>query len=80
LVEEVLGSERAKLLHQMQLLNGSLNMTELALRLSGFVNGVSMRHREVSRELFPGHPITRDHLDIAGVPRAVRSLYPGMAA
>jgi starch phosphorylase len=41
----------------MQLLNGALNMTELALRLSGFVNGVSMRHREVSRELFPGHPI-----------------------
>jgi starch phosphorylase len=32
-------------------------MTELALRLSGFVNAVSMRHREVSREMFPGYPI-----------------------
>jgi starch phosphorylase len=57
LVEAVLGEERAKKLKQMRLLNGALNMTELALRLSGFVNGVSMRHREVSRELFPGHPI-----------------------
>jgi starch phosphorylase len=57
LVEAVLGAERARMLGQMQLLNGALNMTELALRLSGFVNGVSMRHREVSRELFPGHPI-----------------------
>jgi len=57
LVEAVLGAERARMLREMRLLNGSLNMTELALRLSGFVNGVSMRHREVSRELFPGHTI-----------------------
>jgi starch phosphorylase len=57
LVEAVLGAERANRLRQMRILNGALNMTELALRLSGFVNGVSMRHREVSRELFPGHPI-----------------------
>jgi starch phosphorylase len=38
-------------------MNGELNMTELALRLSGFVNGVSMRHGEVSRAMFPGHSI-----------------------
>ncbi|HEX2228355.1 MAG TPA: alpha-glucan family phosphorylase, partial [Candidatus Binatia bacterium] len=57
LVEAVLGGERARMLRDMRLLDGSLNMTELALRLSGFVNGVSMRHREVSRELFPGHTI-----------------------
>ena len=57
LVEAVLGAERATMLRQMRILNGALNMTELALRLSGFVNGVSLRHREVSRELFPGHPI-----------------------
>ncbi|MGH7930975.1 MAG: alpha-glucan family phosphorylase, partial [Candidatus Binatia bacterium] len=57
LVKAVLGAERAKVLSQMRILNGALNMTELALRLSGFVNGVSMRHRDVSRELFPGHPI-----------------------
>ncbi len=37
--------------------DGSLNMTYLALRLSRYINGVAMRHREVSREMFPGHPI-----------------------
>jgi starch phosphorylase len=57
LVETVLGAERARMLRELRLLNGALNMTELALRLSGFVNGVSMRHREVSRELFPGYTI-----------------------
>jgi starch phosphorylase len=57
LVESVLGRERARVLGEMQLLNGALNMTELALRFSAFVNGVSMRHREVSRELFPGYRI-----------------------
>jgi len=55
LVERVLGAERVARLTQMRIMNGELNMTELALRLSGFVNGVSMRHREVSRDMFPGH-------------------------
>jgi starch phosphorylase len=58
LIERVLGSERAEELRQTQVMNGELNMTELALRLSGFVNGVSMRHREVSRGMFPGHRIS----------------------
>lgn len=57
LIYKVMGGERAAMLSRMQVLNGSLNMTELALRLSGFVNAVSMRHREVSREMFPGYPI-----------------------
>ena len=57
LVYPVLGERRAAILAQLQLLNGSLNMTELALRLSGFVNGVSMRHAEVSRSMFPNHGI-----------------------
>jgi starch phosphorylase len=57
LVYQVLGEHRASVLAQLQLLNGSLNMTELALRLSGFVNGVSMRHAEVSRSMFPNHGI-----------------------
>ena len=34
-----------------------LNLTELALRVSRFVNGVAMRHAEVSRRMFPEHPI-----------------------
>jgi starch phosphorylase len=34
-----------------------LNMTELALRASHFVNGVAMRHGEVSQDMFPRYPI-----------------------
>ena len=37
--------------------DGSLNMTYLALRLARYVNGVAMRHGEVSREMFPAHAI-----------------------
>lgn len=36
---------------------GQLNMTYLALGLTRFMNGVAMRHREVSREMFPLYPI-----------------------
>lgn len=57
LVHQVLGEARAAALSQMQVMNSELNMTELALRLSGFVNGVSMRHGEVSRGLFPGYNV-----------------------
>jgi glycogen phosphorylase len=57
LVYQVLGEKRANALAQLQLINGSLNMTELALRLSGFVNAVSMRHAEVSRAMFPNYRI-----------------------
>ena len=34
-----------------------LNMTRLALNLSGYHNGVAKKHGEVSRELFPGYNI-----------------------
>lgn len=34
-----------------------LNMTRLALSLSGHVNGVARRHAEVSRRMFPGYEI-----------------------
>jgi starch phosphorylase len=57
LVYRILGNGRATDLAQMQLLDGCLNMTELALRLSGFVNAVSMRHRDISRAMFPNHNI-----------------------
>ena len=57
LVARVLGERRVNLLNQLRVMNGSLNMTELALRFSGFVNGVSMRHGEVSRAMFPNHNI-----------------------
>lgn len=57
LVNEVLGEGRAVLLNQLKLLQRELNMTELALKLSGYVNGVSMRHAEVSRSMFPDYSI-----------------------
>lgn len=57
LVVQMLGPERAGLLQSIGGLNGELNMTKLALRLARYVNGVAMRHREVSRAMFPEVPI-----------------------
>jgi glycogen phosphorylase len=37
--------------------NGSLNMTELGLHFSHYVNGVARRHGEVSQRMFPGFEI-----------------------
>ncbi|MDD5558904.1 alpha-glucan family phosphorylase [Candidatus Methylomirabilis sp.] len=37
--------------------NGSLNMTCVGLHLSNYVNGVTKRHGEVSRTMFPNLPI-----------------------
>jgi len=54
----VLGDERAQLLvdaHAVE--DHTLNMTHLALRLSRYVNGVAMRHREISQGMFPDYPI-----------------------
>ncbi len=34
-----------------------LNMTQLALELSGYTNGVARRHAETTRHMFPGHRI-----------------------
>ncbi|AHG91346.1 alpha-glucan phosphorylase [Gemmatirosa kalamazoonensis] len=57
LVREVLG-ERAALLDSAGLWEGEeLNMTRLALRCSRFINGVALRHQEVSQEMFPEFPI-----------------------
>ncbi len=35
-----------------------LNLTEIALRASDFVNGVAMRHGEVSRGMFSNYPVS----------------------
>lgn len=37
--------------------DGVLNMTHLALRFSRYLNGVAMRHRQVSEGMFPGYPV-----------------------
>jgi starch phosphorylase len=34
-----------------------LNMTQLALNLAGYINGVARRHAQTSEHLFPGHDI-----------------------
>ncbi len=58
LVRTVLGNERVAALEAMQCVqNGKLNMTYLALRLSRYINGVAMRHGEISRGMFPHYPI-----------------------
>ncbi len=58
LVRQVAGNQIENLLESSQcLLNGTLNMTDLALSFSHYINGVSMRHEEISRGMFPGYPI-----------------------
>ena len=58
LVGRVLGTEPLGLLEAAKCIeDGELNMTHLALRLSRWVNGVAMKHREVSLAMFPGFPI-----------------------
>ena len=59
LVNRVLGRDRAGLLESAGCYHdGSLNMTYVALRCSHYINGVAMRHGEVSRGMFPGYPIS----------------------
>ncbi len=59
LVEQVLRPERVALLKESGALQGgTLNMTHLALQFSGYVNGVAMRHGEVSRNMFPAYTIS----------------------
>jgi starch phosphorylase len=57
LVESVLGELLPR--EVLRMLGGSdrLNMTLLALNLSGYVNGVAKRHGLVTQEMFPGYPI-----------------------
>ena len=58
MVRNVLGDERVALLEGSGGVHeGMLNMTHLALHLTRFVNGVAMRHRDVSRGMFPEYPI-----------------------
>jgi len=58
LAREVVGGRRVALLDEAGgIFDGSLNMTHLALHLSRFLNGVAMRHRQISLGLFPGYPV-----------------------
>ncbi len=57
LVERILGE--AIELDQLKILAGSdsLNMTRLALNLSGYINGVAVRHAETALRMFPGYRV-----------------------
>ncbi len=57
LVSELLGGYID--LDQLKLLAGPdrMNMTHLALQLSGYVNGVAARHAETTTRMFPGYRI-----------------------
>jgi glycogen phosphorylase len=46
-------------LELIQMLGGKneLNMTQLALNMSDYINGVAKKHGEVSQEMFPGYSI-----------------------
>src|SRR4051812_25810761 len=58
LVRSVVGDDFTSLLESAKCVeNGMVNLTHVALRLSRFVNGVAMKHREVSQGMFPTYPI-----------------------
>jgi starch phosphorylase len=58
LVRQVLGEERALVLAASgSCLDDTLNMTYLALAFSHYINGVSMRHEEISDSMFPRYPV-----------------------
>jgi starch phosphorylase len=56
LPRRLLGDRRCRLLKACN--NGqTLNLTKLALHGSRYINGVAMKHGEVSHSMFPGYPI-----------------------
>jgi starch phosphorylase len=58
MVREVLGEKRTNaLISGKCCLEDSLNMTHMALSFSRYINGVAMRHGEISRNMFPNYPI-----------------------
>lgn len=57
-VRDVLGESRAVALESLgAVADGALDMTRLALATSRWVNGVAMRHGQVSRTMFPDVPV-----------------------
>jgi len=58
LAARVLGSEVVAILGRTKCCPAEkLNMTFLALRCSRYINGVAMRHGELSQSMFPNYPI-----------------------
>jgi starch phosphorylase len=57
LVNQVLGRQDVLYSHTSSFRDDHLNMTYLALNLSGYVNAVSKRHADVSRAMFPEYTV-----------------------
>jgi starch phosphorylase len=58
LAREILGADRVGILESTRCCPfRNLNMTYLALRCSRYINGVAMRHGEISHDMFPNYPI-----------------------
>jgi glycogen phosphorylase len=57
LARAVLGPSRVEVLQTLKCCDTTLNLTLVGLELSHYVNGVTQRHGEVSRSMFPGYPI-----------------------
>ncbi|NJD67222.1 MAG: alpha-glucan family phosphorylase [candidate division NC10 bacterium] len=57
LAEHVLSADHWQALQALHCCNGALNMTHVGLHLSDYVNGVTKRHSEVSRAMFPNRAI-----------------------
>jgi starch phosphorylase len=58
MVNQVLGADRTAILQSASCFtNDTLNMTFLGLCFSHYINGVSMRHEEISHGMFPNYPI-----------------------
>jgi len=58
MVSRVLGADQAAILKSAACFrDGTLNMTYLGLCYSHYINGVSMRHEEISQGMFPNYPI-----------------------
>ena len=57
LARAVLGPSRVEVLQTLKCCDTTLNLTLVGLELSHYVNGVTRRHGEVSRSMFPGYPI-----------------------
>ena len=59
MVRRVLGEEKANALITASCCwDNSLNMTYTALFFSHYINGVSLRHEEISHNMFPNYPIS----------------------
>lgn len=57
LVNELYGEQVPPEVFHMLGGSDNLNMTSLALNLSGFFNGVANKHRDVTQQMFPGYQV-----------------------